>query len=243
MIVFDLDGTLAPSKLPMTREMADLVSQLLEKHQVCVISGASFRRFQEQFLDRFRVEATNYPNIFLMPTNGTSFYRFEHGAWQLVYKEELPAEDRKRIEEVLTEGVHELDLTPEKSWGQLVEDRGSQVTYSGLGQDAPLEEKLKWDPNHEKRERLRLYASERLPGFEATVAGTTSVDVTREGKAHGVNKLLELLDLRKEDILFVGDSMESGGNDYPVKAAGYESIAVKDDKDCEQVIKHLLDTK
>jgi phosphomannomutase len=39
------------------------------------------------------------------------------------------------------------DFKPEMVWGELIEDRGSQITFSAIGQQAPLEEKKRWDPD------------------------------------------------------------------------------------------------
>lgn len=244
VIVFDLDGTLTASKQPITGEMADLLSRLLETHQVCVISGGEYERFQVQLLDRFKVESTNYQNVYLMPTNGTSFYRFEHGGWTEVYREELPETARSEIVAALTQGAKDLGIWEEKTWGNVVADRGTQVTFSGLGQGAPLEAKLKWDTDRAKREKLRALIKEKLPMYETNIAGETSLDVTKKGidKAYGMRRLQEALSVKPEDILFIGDALEEGGNDYPVKAAGIETVAVKDEQECAEVIRGLLDT-
>jgi len=54
----------------------------------------------------------------------------------------------------LKSGTKERYVSIEKNYkicGELIEDRGSQITYSGLGQFAPLAEKVKWDPDFSKR--------------------------------------------------------------------------------------------
>lgn len=244
MIVFDLDGTLAPSKQPITEKMADLLSHLLQHYLVCVISGAELKRFRFQLLDRFKVETTWYQNIYLMPTNGTSFYRFDHGRWIEIYREKLPRPHRQEILATLMAGAEELGMLEKKTWGEIMEDRGSQITFSGLGQQAPLEEKLKWDPKGVKRQKLARYVMAKLPDFEVAVSGETSVDVTKKGidKAYGMKKLRERLGISFSEMVFVGDALETGGNDYPVKALGINTVGVKDSKEAEAWLEKLLDT-
>ena len=70
--------------------------------------------------------------------------------------------------------------------------------------------------------------AEQLPGLEVRIGGTTSTDITRPGidKAYGIGKLIDALDISKDEVLFFGDKLNEGGNDYPVKAMGIDSIAV-----------------
>lgn len=85
-----------------------------------------------------------------------------------------------------------------------------------------------WDPDNKKKQALRNFVAPLIPEFEVRVGGLTSVDVTKPGidKAYGMQKLMELLDISKQDILFVGDRLQEGGNDYPVKAFGIDSLEI-----------------
>ncbi len=47
------------------------------------------------------------------------------------------------------------DFRIAETWGEQIEDRGSQITFSALGQQAPIEEKKKWDPDFTKREKIK----------------------------------------------------------------------------------------
>jgi phosphomannomutase len=114
------------------------------------------------------------------------------------------------------------------TWGPALEDRGSQVTYSALGQGAPDEVKSAWDLDNSKKESLRKFAAERLPDLDVKSGGSTSIDVTRRGidKAYGAKRLMLALHLTEREILFFGDRLDPGGNDYPIKAMGIDCIAV-----------------
>lgn len=241
VIIFDLDGTLAESKSPIADSTATWLVRLLAHTDVCIISGATYAQMQTQVLG-YLEQPADLDRLHLMPTCGTQYYRYQSGAWTQVYSESLDAATKKHIIDVLTQGAQELGLTPEQSWGPLIEDRESQITYSALGQQAPLDAKHGWDPDGTKKERLRAYAAQRLPNLEVRAGGSTSIDVTRHGidKAYGVNKLAERLNLTLKDMLFLGDRLDEAGNDFPVKRMGVRSIPVTGWHDTEKHIAELI---
>lgn len=232
VIAFDLDDTLAVSKSAITDRMAELLVELLEKHEVCIISGGKIEQFTQQVVDHIQSETTKFSRLHLMPTCGTRYYRYNSKTteWDLQYAEDLSEEQKKRIIKTLEEEAKALGLWRDKTWGPIIEDRISQITYSALGQQAPPEEKYKWaDENAEAKKVLREKVAAKLPDLEVRLGGTTSVDITLPGvdKAYGMKKLMEQISVSKEDILFIGDKLEEGGNDFPVKAMGIETIAVE----------------
>jgi hypothetical protein len=89
-----------------------------------------------------------------------------------------------------------------------------------------VENKTAWDPRGDKKEKLRAHAAERLPGLEVRSGGSTSLDVTRKGidKAYGLKKIINRLGITRTNVLFIGDRLAAGGNDYPVKANGHPML-------------------
>lgn len=244
VIAFDLDDTLAVTKSPISDRMSELLGRLLEQYDVCVISGGRFEQFKKQITDCLKAGPMQLRRLHLMPTCGTRYMRFdpEVGDWVEVYAENLSDEQKKRIVSILEESAKKLGYWEDKPYGEIIEDRGSQVTYSALGQQAPPEEKYKWDPDGKKKHAIRDYAAPLLPDVEVRVGGTTSVDVTMLGidKAYGMKKLMEQLDISIEEILFVGDKLEEGGNDYPVRAMGIDSLEVPDSNITAKLIEAIL---
>jgi len=230
VIAFDLDGTLAVTKSPISDVMAKRLADLLSSYDVCVISGGKFEQFETQVIDRLTLSPDQTSRLHIMPTSGTKYFRFDSAShqWVAQYSEDLSADERAQIIGVLTAGAKELGLWEDHSHGEIIEDRGSQITFSALGQEAPADLKYAWDPDGAKKEALREYAAQRLPDLEVHAGGTTSVDVTRAGvdKGFGMRKLMSVLGAEMGDILFFGDKLDEGGNDYPVKAMGIDSIAV-----------------
>jgi phosphomannomutase len=230
LLAFDLDDTLAITKSPISDQMAETLAKVLDHFDVCVISGGRFEQFRIQIIDRLHLEPHKLARLHLMPTCGTQYYRFDEvtGEWVQRYAEELPEDQKKKVYEVLEVSARELGLWPENPAGEVIEDRGTQITFSALGQQATPEDKYAWDPDGSKKLAIRDLAAESLPELEVRAGGTTSIDVTRVGidKAYGMQKLIEELDIAKDDILFFGDKLEEGGNDYPVKAFGITCLDV-----------------
>lgn len=246
VIAFDLDDTLAPSKSPLPDRMSAALGRLLEEFQVCIISGGAFPQFEKQAIGRLQVEERLLENLHILPTCGTRYYRYnllDH-EWQLQYAEDLSTEDKQRIIDALESAAKELNLWENKPAGAIIEDRESQITYSALGQEAKLEDKMAWDPDGQKRLTLRAKVAELLPDLEVRAGGSTSIDVTREGidKAYGMKKLIEALGISKDDILFMGDRLQEGGNDYPVLAFGIDSLEVSHWEDTAGRLETILYT-
>lgn len=240
LIVFDLDGTLAESKSSVDPEMVTILNSLLRVAKVAIISGGDWPQFEKQILSKeFAPEGLG--NLSLLPTCGTKFYAFK-SEWLPIYSEDLSATEKKNIISSLRIASELLGLVPAKTWGEIIEDRGSQITYSALGQDAPLEQKKAWDPDFSKRKKMQAILSKSLPDFSVRLGGTTSIDVTRIGidKAYGVAKLTEILGIGKDEMIFIGDAIFPGGNDYPVKEAGVDSIEVRDSTESKRVIEAII---
>jgi HAD superfamily hydrolase (TIGR01484 family) len=244
LIAFDLDDTLAITKSPISDRMGDLLVRLLEKYEVCIISGGNFEQFKKQVVDRLEASPQQLRNLHLMPTCGTRYFRYDEvtSEWKKIYAEGLTEEQKQRTIAALKEGAQKLGYWTAEPWGEIIEDRESQITFSALGQKAPAEEKYKWDPDGVKKHAIRDYAAPLLTDLEVRVGGTTSVDVTMIGvdKAYGMKKLIEALAISKDEILFVGDKLEEGGNDYPVKAMGIDCLAVERWEDTANVLEGIL---
>ena len=222
--------------------MARLLEQLLEKLDVCIISGGRFEQFESQVLRHLQAPSDQLSRLHIMPTCGTRYYTWDDADWQMVYAEDLREDEKALIIKTLTTGAKELGLWESQTWGDIIEDRGSQITFSALGQAAPPPAKYAWDPEGSKKRLLRDYAAERLPDLEVRVGGSTSVDITRKGidKAYGISKLLDRLDIAAGQVLFVGDRLQEGGNDYPVIAVGVQWHEVTRWEDTADYVERFL---
>ncbi len=243
LVIFDLDGTLAESKQPLTSEMAELFAKLLAEIRVAVISGGALSQFLKQVVAMLPMNV-NLAHLYLLPTSGAALYEFQGDDWKKIYEERLSEKEKDTIEEAMRVAAEETGLIDfsKPAHGERIEYRGGEVTMSALGQHAPIAEKKKWDPTHAKRRALRDAIAARLPKFSVSVGGATSIDVTKKGidKAYGIRKLCERLHIHESDALYVGDELESGGNDEAVYKTDVQTKAVKNPAETADLILNLI---
>ncbi|MDY0344352.1 MAG: HAD-IIB family hydrolase [Lentimicrobium sp.] len=240
LIVFDLDGTLAESKSSLDAEMSKLLHKLIKIVKVSVISGGNWPQFEKQLLSNLPHD-DSLKNLFLLPTCGTKFYEYDK-KWKKLYSEDFTAKEKEKIISSLKNAIDQTGFKEKKVWGETIEDRGSQVTFSALGQQAPIEEKKKWDPDFKKRQKIKAILDKSIPEFSVRLGGTTSVDITKPGidKAYGIHKLRDNLGISIDEMIFIGDAIFPGGNDYPAKEAGVQSIKVRDPNESKRVIETII---
>lgn len=245
LIIFDLDGTLAESKSALTADMSNTLSELLLKYSVAIISGGTFNQFQKQFLSNLTLNTEQLNRLYLFPTCATSFYRYDNTqhTWYQVYSQDLTLEEKGHIWDSIECTLKDVSFdVPTKIFGPQIEDRGTQITFSALGQSAPVELKKAWDPDQKKRLEIVSILNEYIPEFEIRSGGSTSVDVTRKGidKAYGIKQIKKYLDFDESEMLFIGDALYEGGNDAPVKSTGVDCIETSGPEQTIQIIEHLL---
>ena len=240
LIVFDLDGTLAESKASLDTEMAALLHDLLGVAKVAVISGGGWPQFEKQVLSNLPHDE-RLKNLSLLPTCGTKFYQYA-GDWKRIYSEDFTVAEKEKIIGSLNTAIGAAGCKVEKVWGEVIEDRGSQITFSALGQQAPLAEKKTWDPDFAKRKRMKAILDHLIPEFSVRLGGATSVDVTKPGidKAYGIRKLRDTLGIAIQEMIYIGDALFPGGNDYPAEEAGAVSIPVRDPHETKRVIEAIV---
>lgn len=231
VLAFDSDDTIVVSKMPATERMAHLLAENMKYRDVCIISGTGFEDtiYPNTVAQIEKIPGVDLTRLHIMPTCGTRYYRYQDGKWQLQYQEDLTAEQKAKIFEAIEVSAKELDMWVENPAGEIIEDRLSQITYSALGQQATPEDKYAWaKANEDKRRLLNEAVKKRIPEFEVRTAGTTSLDVTKPGidKAYGIKKLMEATGATMDEILFFGDKLEEGGNDFPVKNLGVDCVSV-----------------
>jgi HAD superfamily hydrolase (TIGR01484 family) len=243
LMVFDLDGTLAESKQRLSTDMGRLLAGLLKIMPVAIMSGAGFRQFEQQFFPALPTEA-NLGNLYIFPDNAAQCFVYRQEKWHAQYDNAFSQEERLHILKAIDVALLETGLkkVPVRVWGERIEDRGAEIVFSALGQEAPPEEKRAWDPSGVKKRALRDALEKHLPEFSEGANGSTSVDITRKGitKAYGIGRLAALSGIPVDDMLYVGDALEEGGNDSVVKATGVKTHEVSGPKETAALIEEIL---
>lgn len=243
LIAFDLDDTLAPSKSPLPDEVADVLARLLDRVAVAIISGGQIGQFREQIIARLGgASEAGLERLYLMPVTGTQYWRYADGAWALRYEDGLSDAEKSAALAALENTAKEFGYWESETWGPILEDRSSQITFSALGQRAPIEAKHAWDPDGTKKNRLAAAVQAQLPGLSCRSGGSTSIDITRAGvdKGYALEKLVEVSGIPITDMIFVGDRLDEAGNDYPVVRTGVRTRAVSGWQDTVRYLEGLL---
>jgi phosphomannomutase len=252
LIVFDLDGTLTPSKSPLEPDMAKTIAKLLAAKRVAVIGGGAYHQFRKQFVAKLHCPPRLLANLFLFPTTATAFYRYQNG-WKNVYAHVLPQTQKKKVRQAIKEVFKETSyVPPEKTYGKTLEDRGSQMSYSFLGQDVVailgrkgVRLKEEWiKKNTPVKLKIAKLLQKRLPDLEVHAAGFTTIDITKRGidKAYGVRQIQKQLHIPIKSMVFIGDALFPGGNDAAAKKTGIDCIPVGGPDDTKRVIEKILAT-
>lgn len=240
-LAFDIDDTIAITKSPISKRMAKLFEILMERFEICVISGGKFKIHTMQIINEMAsTPKEKMAKLHVLSTCGTQYYKLDTftDTWKTIYKDSIPEDDKLKIKQVLEESARELGFWCESPAGEIIEDRDTQITFSALGQLASPKDKYAWDPTNEKKLAIRNLCQKKYSKYEFRAGGTTSIDVTPFGidKAFGINQLIKLNGIKKEDILFFGDKLEPGGNDYPVLQMGIDCIEVSSEKETEKIL-------
>jgi HAD superfamily hydrolase (TIGR01484 family) len=250
LIVFDLDGTLIRTKFPMDTEMSELITCLLKAKKVAIIGGAKYSVLNKLFLHKLKCSKNFLEKLFLFPTTATTFYKYNNG-WKQIYELRLKTSEVARIKEAFEEVFQEMGYKhPKKTYGEIVEDRGSQVTFAVYGQDIVkvlgmkgVEMKEHWlKKNLKIKMKMANLLAKKLPNLEVRSAGFTAIDVTKKGidKAFGILQMQKYLKIPISQMLFVGDAMFKGGNDYAVVKTGVDWMSVKDPEETKKIISQIL---
>lgn len=242
--IFDLDGTLTESKQPLAKEMGEALKKLLGKMPVAVMSGADFPQFEKQFLP-YLPSDSNLGNLFLFPTSAAECLSFKNGKWQSEYDYLFTGEEKQKIFNAFEKVLADIKIVEgEPQFGEQIEDRGEQITFSALGQEAPLELKEKWDPDHSKREVISKKLKKIIPEFEISIGGNTSIDITRKNisKEDGILWLSKRFNVNPSEMLYVGDALFEGGNDAEAFKTSIQTRQVSGPQETLGVIEEIINS-
>lgn len=243
IVIFDLDGTLTESKANLDPEMAILLCRLLRKKIVAVMGGGGYFQFQKQLLVYLRCPEPLLKNLFILPTSGGRLYKYNAKKWQLIYKHALADREKRQVFDAFKKAFLVINyVLPKKTYGKVMEDRESQITFSALGQKAPLKKKEEWNKKQDIRYKIKGALEKHLPEFEVRLGGLTSIDITKKGidKAYGIEEMAKLLSTSIKEMIYVGDALFEGGNDHAVIRTGIDTIQISGPVDVKYLIQQAI---
>lgn len=202
-LFFDLDKTIAPSRQPMLPEMYELLSST--DKTITIVSGST--------LEQMIFQSNNLPAIRL-GQNGNHAIDIDG---TLLWNELLSEDHRAEILDHINEVVEILDHELNHEWNP-IEDRGAQITFSPIGNTAPVTLKTNYDPDRLKRESLLRQIPFASRDLVVVIGGSTSLDYIHRDRHKGTNvqKIINHKGWNNDDCVYFGDGLYPGGNDEAV---------------------------
>ena len=214
--IFDVDGTLTPSRQPMTKEFQEFFKEWTKTNKFYLVTGSDIEKLQEQMcfydIDAERI-FTCCGNQMWKPdphiVNISAKQVYEN-------KFELPKHLDTFLKVILNNSEY-----PHR-YGNHIENRGSMVNFSIVGRNCTQEQRddfLKWDNIHRERERIANIIRNKASGIDAAIGGEISIDIYPEGKDKSqIFEYIEEIEnfFCPDEYIFIGDRTEDGGNDYPL---------------------------
>jgi phosphomannomutase len=215
IFIFDVDGTLTPSRLPMTKEFQKFFKEWIKKNKFYLVTGSDLPKLQEQMCF-FDIEAegifTCCGNQFWLPNSSVPIQSAD-----LIYDNKFKVSRKlsKLLGTILSNSIY-----PHR-YGNHIEDRGSMVNFSIVGRNCNQEQReeyYKWDKEKGERKIIAQAIKEKFPDLDAVIGGQISIDIYPKGndKSQVLNVIEQERLVPPNEYIFIGDGIENGGNDYPL---------------------------
>ncbi len=211
IFMFDIDGTLTPPRLPMTEEMVEMFEGFCERNRVILVTGSDMKKVVEQVPEKIRdlVEG-----IYTCSGNALTV------GDEVIYDREF--EPPEGLVQLLEDWLY-YSHYPVKA-GDHLEFRSGMLNYSTVGRSCTQQEREDyeaWDKENGERKILRERILHMWPSLDCAIGGQISVDIYPKGldKSQSYHRVKG--DNPDHAIIFCGDRLMPGGNDYPFfKAMG-----------------------
>ena len=221
--IFDVDGTLTPSRGSIDTEFQRFFLDFIYANQVYLVTGSHSNKTIEQLgQDIFNQVARVYN------CNGNDTW--ERGVNTYTNEWIIPHNAKSWLTEKLEESSFPLRT------GNHIEERPGMVNFSIVGRNATMGERklyVQYDQKDNERSLIAELFNKEFPTLQATVGGDTGFDIA----PIGLDKSQIMKDFNKDDqIYFFGNMMEPGGNDYPLAIKVSDPIQVSDWKETKEYL-------
>ena len=242
-IFVDLDEQLVARFESPSPEMVDKLLAVLDRMPTSIITGRDFPWMARDFLPQI-ARSPHIDRFYVFPEGAAQCLQYQHGEWREIYTEHLTDEERQKICTAIEKAVQEsavLEGLPR--FGEQLVQKKAMVAFAALGMQVPPDLKYSWDPGNVRRAKLHGAITALLPDYDVVMGGATSVDVTKKGinKAGGVRWLAEHLSIAPPDMLYIGDALFPGGNDYVVIQTGITTRSTGSPAETLKIIDEVLE--
>lgn len=201
--VFDVDGTLTPSRGKMDPAFKSWFIDWQKTHRNYLVTGSDYAKTVEQVGQEVVDNCT-----MLFNCCGNEIRK----DGKIIH-----ASDWKPSDELIAALERELAAStyPEKT-GRHIEIRTGLLNFSIVGrnaQKAQRERYRKFDEETADRIGICLRLEREFEDIDFMVGGETGIDIYPSGRDK--RQVLEMLD-KSDPVVFYGDKTQPGGNDYPL---------------------------
>lgn len=193
-LFLDLDGTITESKKELKEDMLQQLGRLSKKYKIIIVSGGELSRVLIQAPVKYAT---------FMSQNGNEVYENEKILWTNILH------NKEDIMQHITAVASEMKVIIGED---MIDDRGSQISFSFIGHHGPTEIKNNFDPDRKKRALLL----DKFPFKGAVIGGTTCIDYIPYTKGENISRYLFSNNIRSQDCLYIGDAFMNYGNDATV---------------------------
>lgn len=232
--IFDVDGTLTPSRGVINPNFNDWMVNFADCHPVYLVTGSD----REKTLEQIGSELYNKCKK-VYQCSGNDIWICNNNIETKAVN--YPVEFDNLLNKILSESKYH------RKTGRHIEYRPGLCNFSIVGRNATLEDRVlyrQWDEHKREREKIVFTLTEKYGSIlDIKVAGETGVDIVLKG--HDKSQILNDFD-KSDQITFFGDSMDINGNDWPLANAlengnflKGNAVQVKDWKHTWEILKAL----
>lgn len=210
--VFDVDGTLTPSRSIIDLAFADFFLEFAKDNTVYLVSGSDYAKTIEQLGEEI---CNTVAGVYSCAGNAL----YVNGIQQYANPFVMTTEELSFLENILNESSYPVRT------GNHIEMRIGLCNFSIVGRNATREQRsdyAQWDRELKERDNIASRINSSCPRLEASVAGETGVDVYLRGKDKS-----QIVD-SVSPFIFFGDAIRPGGNDYTIALKAEQYHAVED---------------
>jgi phosphomannomutase len=230
--VFDVDGTLTPSRQKIDKEFAEIFWNFCTSNEVYLVTGSDRDKTREQLTYQ------------ILNSVELSFNCAGNEVWKKY--ELIRKNDWKAPESLLSFLENELRRSKfSPKTGKHIEQRNGMVNFSIVGRNCTLLERknyVEWDLKEDERNAVAERMRQTFPELDAFVGGETGLDIFEKGK--GKVQCLEYIRTSNNDVIhYFGDQIFPGGNDYDIAMECDVHHCVKSWNNTKEIIQILSELK
>lgn len=233
VVLFDMDGTLTPAREEIDWDVVAAVRKLTGLCRVGIISGSDMDYISQQCERLFSLSGPDPAQLDILPCNGTKLYQWKYTKYEIVHEanmvEEIGEEHYRSLIQFCS--TSQSAIIAEHSdipfSGTFIQYRGSLLNWCPVGRSADSGQRKAFINSDEKAglrsryaDAMREIIKERKIPVTVALGGSTSLDIYPDGW----DKTYGLKHYKDQDVYFIGDRCEEGGNDWHI----YEALKSAD---------------